>query len=41
MKRNPEAGRYDGNPQSIHIQARQMWYAILQDVIKSRWIPVG
>jgi hypothetical protein len=40
-ERNPEAGRYDGSSQPIHIQVGQMWYAILQAIMQGRWIPVG
>jgi hypothetical protein len=41
VKINPEAGRYDGSPQPIQIEAGRMWYAALQAVMKGRWIPVG
>jgi hypothetical protein len=38
MKRNLKAGRYDGNPQPIHIQIGRMQYAILQVVTQGNWI---
>jgi hypothetical protein len=40
-KRNPEAGRYDGSPQPIHLQVGRTWYDVLQAVTQGIWISVA
>jgi hypothetical protein len=37
----PEAGRYDGSPQRIHIQIGRARHAVLQAFTQCRWFAMG